>query len=52
MMVVNRAPAIAWVFRGAWLVASGERAAMLRARQREKMADKKVVMQETSVPND
>jgi len=25
---------------------------MLRAKQREKMADKKVVMQETSVPND
>jgi len=51
-MVVSRAPAIAWVFRGDWLVASGERAAMLRAKKREKMANKKVFMLETSVPND
>jgi hypothetical protein len=52
MMVVSRAPAIAWVFRGVWFVASGERAATLRAKQRETTANKRVFMQRTSVPND
>jgi hypothetical protein len=49
MIVVSRAPAIAWVFRGVWFVAFGERAATLRAKQREKMTDKNVFSERTSV---